>query len=203
MNIRLLHFRFGILAAYRRSWRHLFDRYLLRLIACFGLLLLLGTPSALAGINDDYFDGNIFALYAGNGSLVPPKATLAESFARKKPALLVFFVDDSSDCKQYAIVVNRLQAFYGRAADIMPINVDAIPEKSTFTATEPGYYYEGVVPQTVLLNQNGEVVLNEKGKVEYEKVDDVLREVFDLLPRSESAELKRRTFNEFNTELTK
>jgi hypothetical protein len=29
----------------------------------------------------------------------------------------------------------------------------------------------------------------------------VLREVFDLLPRSESVELKRRTVNEFNTEL--
>ncbi|NBD32643.1 MAG: thioredoxin family protein, partial [Cyanobacteria bacterium] len=29
-------------------------------------------PSAIAGLDDDRYDGNIFALYAGNGSLVPP-----------------------------------------------------------------------------------------------------------------------------------
>ena len=117
------------------------------------------------------------------------------------PALLVFYVDDSSDCKQYAIVVSRLQEYYGRAASLIPISVDAIPVKSTYTPEEPGYYYQGIVPQTVLLNQKGEVVFNGKGQVKFEEVDDVLREVFDLLPRSESVELKRRSFNEFNTEL--
>ncbi|MEQ9353908.1 MAG: thioredoxin family protein, partial [Coleofasciculus chthonoplastes F2-STO-03] len=44
--------------------------------------------------------------------------------------------------------------------------------------------------------------LNERGQVSYEKVDDVFREVFDLLPRSESPELKRRPINEINTELS-
>lgn len=45
------------------------------------------------------------------------------------------------------------------------------------------------------------MIFNEKGQVKYEAVDNVLREVFDLLPPSESIELKRRTFNQFNTEL--
>ena len=57
------------------------------------------------------------------------------------------------------------------------------------------------MPQTVLINQQGEVVINEKGQVPFEKIDDVFREVFDLLPRSESAELKRRIVNEINVEL--
>ena len=166
-------------------------------------MLLLGQQPALAGINDDRFDGNIFALYGGNGSLVPPRVTLAESLKRNKPALLVFYVDDSSDCKQYATVVSNLQAFYGRAANLIPLSIDAIPDKSTYKPEEPGYYYEGVVPQTVLLDKNGKVVLNEKGKVQFEKVDDVFREVFNLLPRAESVELKQRPINEFNTELTR
>ena len=42
---------------------------------------------------------------------------------------------------------------------------------------------------------------DEQGQIPYEEVDDTLREVFDLLPRSESVELKRRSFNEFNYEL--
>jgi len=168
------------------------------LISC---LFLLNIQPALAGINDDRFDGNIFVLYSGNGSLVPPKVSLATSLAKKKPAILVFFVDDSSDCKQYAAVVSQMQAFYGRAANIIPINVDAIVAKPSYKPTEPGYYYENVVPHVVVFNQSGEVVLNEKGQVPYERVDDVLRKVFDLLPRSQSVELKRRVVNEISTEV--
>jgi hypothetical protein len=165
--------------------------------------MLLGTPSALAGLNDDKFDGNIFALYAGDGALIAPRVTLAQSMQQNRPALLVLYVDDSRDCKQYATVVSQLQAPYGRAASFIPINIDSLPLKSKYEPTEPGYYYKGLVPQTVLIDQKGKVVLNETGQLAYERIDDVFREVFDLLPRSESVELKRRTFNEFNTGLTR
>jgi len=37
--------------------------------------------------------------------------------------------------------------------------------------------------------------------VPYEEIDDVLRQAFDLLPRTESEDLTRRAFNEVNTEL--
>ncbi|MBF2073064.1 MAG: thylakoid membrane photosystem I accumulation factor [Synechococcales cyanobacterium C42_A2020_086] len=171
----------------------------------FGLVLacLMGWAApAMAGLNDDHFDGNIFPLYAGSGSLVPPKVTLAEALQRHRPALLVFYIDDSKDCKQYSSVVSRLDGPYGWAADFIPINIDALPVKSNFEPTEPGYYYKGFVPQTVLINQSGKVVLDEKGILTYEQVDDVFREVFDLLPRSESVELRRRQLNEITTELS-
>ena len=155
----------------------------------------------MAGLNDDKYDGNIFVLYAGNGSLVPSRESLADALKQKRPALLVFYLDDSSDCKQYATVVSRLQAPYGRAATFIPINIDSLPLKSKYEPTEPAYYYKGLVPQTVLIDQKGKVVLNETGQLPYERVDDVFRQVFDLLPRSESVELKRRTVNEINTEL--
>lgn len=181
--------------------RQIFSTLLLALVAGLSYLCLIGIPPALAGLNDDRFDGNIFTLYAGNGSLVPPRVPLAESLKRGKPALLVFYLDDSSDCKQYSPTVSQLQAFYGRAADFVPTSVDAIPQKSSYSITEPGYYYDDLVPQTVLLNQSGQVVLNARGKIPFEQLDDVFREVFDLLPRSESVELRRRPINEFNTEL--
>lgn len=186
----------------RHTGKRLVARCLLSLIAIFGCLLLLGTPPALAKLNDDNYDGNVFVLYAGNGSLVPSRVTLAASLKQHKPVLLVFYVDDSRDCKQYATVVSRLQDPYGRAASFIPIDIDSLPPKSTYTPAEPGYYYDGLVPQTVLIDQKGKVVLNETGQVPYERVDDVFRKVFDLLPRSESVELRRRIVNEFNTELT-
>jgi hypothetical protein len=166
------------------------------------LILLTGQPPAFATLTDDRFDGTIFALYAGNGSLVPPKVKLTDSFNRKKPALLVFYTDDSSDSKQYAIVVSNLQEFYGREADFMPISIDSLPSQPSPKITEPGHYYEGFVPQTVILDQSGKVVFNEKGQIPFEKVDDAFRKVFDLLPREKSLPLKRRVVNELNIELS-
>jgi thiol-disulfide isomerase/thioredoxin len=183
------------------SRQRIFSTLLLTLVAGLSCLFLLGLPPALAGLNDDRFDGSIFTLYAGNGSLVPPKVPLAESLKQGKPALLVFYLDDSSDCKQYSPTVSQLQAFYGRAADFIPINVDSVPQKLSYASTEPGYYYDGFVPQTVLFDQSGQIVLNARGKIPFEQIDDVFRKVFNLLPRSESVELKRRSINEFNTEL--
>ena len=185
-----------------KIWKLFRLKSLLALITIITTVLIWGTTPALATINDDNYEGNIFVIYAGNGSLVPPRLSLVESFERQQPALLVFYLDDSSDCKQYAQIVSQIQSYYVNVLSFIPVGVDSIPVKSSYSPTEPGYYYEGFVPQTVLLDQNGQVVFDGKGQLPFESVDDALREVFDLLPRSESVQLKRRTFNEFNSELT-
>lgn len=174
---------------------------------CLCLLLWVGlcgflAPSALAGLDDDHFDGNIFALYAGNGSLIPPKVSLEQSLQQQeKPTLLVLYVEDSRDCKLYASTISTLQSFYGHVANFVPINTDSFALDTQYSPNEPGYYYQGSVPQTVLFDRAGKVKLNQVGQVPLEAVDDAFREVFDLLPRSQSSELKRRSFNEFSAEM--
>ncbi|MGK7894525.1 MAG: thylakoid membrane photosystem I accumulation factor [Xenococcus sp. (in: cyanobacteria)] len=184
------------------SKRHSFIQRIL--IICLVFLSFMACISpAFASIDDDRLDGNIFVVYAGNGSLVPSKITLKDSLNRERPAIIVYYADDSRDCKQYAIVVSRLQEFYGRAATIIPVSIDSIPWKDTYDKNEVGYYYnQKAIPQTVILDQQGKIVFDDYGQVAYERMDDVLRKVFDLLPRSESVELKRRSFNEFNSEIT-
>ena len=162
---------------------------------------LLANPAS-AGIDDDKYDGNVFVLYAGNGSLVPAKTSLADSLKAKKPALLVYYIDDSTDCKKYSTVISQLQAYYGKAASFIPVTVDSLALDKKYTNTEEGYYYKGTVPQTVVIDKAGKVRLDRIGQISFEKMDDTLREVFDLLPRKESVELKRRSFNEFNSELS-
>jgi thiol-disulfide isomerase/thioredoxin len=179
------------------TWRSLTTAILI-----FFCSLLLSHP-ALAGIEDDKYDGNVFVLYAGNGSLVPAKTSLADSLKAKKPALVVFYIDDSSDCKKYSSTISQLQAPYGKAASIIPVTVDSLDLNREYTNTEPGYYYQGVVPQTVVIDKDGKVRLNETGQLSFEKIDDTFREVFNLLPRTESVELKQRSFNEFNSERSK
>jgi hypothetical protein len=176
------------------------------IICAFVVLVLLGgslnlSGAAWASIQDDRFDGNIFALYAGNGSLVPPKVTLAQSLKGERPTILTFYIEDSKDCKQFSARVSQLQAYYGRAVDILPINVDSIPVQTSYTPNELGYYYTGQVPQTIIFNADGEKVLDVIGKASFEQFDDILRGIFNLLPREDSLTLKRRPLNEVNAEL--
>jgi hypothetical protein len=113
----------------------------------------------------------------------------------------LLYVDDSSDCKKFSSVISQLQGPYGRAANFIPIMADSIPVKDSYAPNEPGYYFEGAVPKTIILNGAGETVYEHTGATSYEAIDDALRDVFDLLPRSESVELRRRPINEVNTEL--
>ena len=159
------------------------------------------TLDSSANLNDDHNDGNIFVLYAGNGSLVPAKLSLADAISRKIPTILVYYLDDSRDCKEFSIVVSKLQEYYGRATSIIPVNVDSLPVKQKYQPNEVGYYFKGEIPQTVILDKKGKEIFNANGNTSYELIDDQLRKLFDLLPREESQELKRRSFNEFNTEL--
>ena len=170
-------------------------------LICVVTVLGLWSGGAIAGLHDDDYDGNIFALYAGNGSIVPPKFNLSDSLKQDRPTLLFFYVDDSRDSKEFSPTVSQLQAPYGRVANFVPVAADSIPVKASYEKTEAGYYFEGAVPQTVIFDAQGNIVLNEVGQIPYEKVDDTMRELFDLLPREESLELKRRSFNEVNVEL--
>ena len=77
-----------------------FGRWAIALLSLVLALLWLA-PGAIAGPNDDNFDGNIFALYGGNGSLIPPPVKFSEAYKRSDRAtLLVFYLDDSRDCKR-------------------------------------------------------------------------------------------------------
>jgi hypothetical protein len=178
----------------------LFRGLCLTLIGILTVLSLWGSP-AWAGLDDDDYDGNIFALYAGNGSIVPPRFGLAQSLKQKKPTLLFFYVDDSRDSKRFSSVVSQLQAPYGRATNFVVVAADSIVPKDSYNKDEAGYYFSGSVPQTVVFDAEGKVVINEVGQIAYEKVDDKLRELFNLLPRTESVELRRRPINEVNGEL--
>ncbi len=200
--MRLFSIWSSVCAALRACRRSLVWSLALSLLLTLGWLGLGSTPAG-ASLTDDRFDGNIFPLYAGNGSLVPPRVSLAESLERQRPALLVFYTDDSRDCKQYSIVISRLQAFYGRAVSFIPLSADALdPDPSRYSLQEAGHYYRGLLPQVVVLDGAGKMVLDEAGPVPYEKIDAVLRQVFDLPAAPPEARTQvPRAFNEINSEL--
>lgn len=187
-------------SSHRRSQRQPSERsrssrgFLASLLGFLLLSLLVvqaaGIQPAWAGLTDDRFDGNIFPLYAGNGSLVPPRENLAANLKSSRPTVLMFYVDDSFDCKQNAIVMSQLQAFYTRYLGLLPVTVDSVLPDRDYTPQEEGYYYNGVqVPQWVILKGDGTVALDKVGPANYEELDDVLREIYNLPPRSPDFDL--------------
>lgn len=185
----------------KRAW-HLLKRGCWATLTVTGLCLLLlclglfSTAPATAGMNDDRYDGNIFVIYASNGSLVPPRNSLVESKQQDRPSVLMFYTDDSAECKDNSLVVSQLQAFYRQNVNFMPISVDTLPSGKSYTPDEAPYYYNGsLVPQFVVINPDGDIALDRIGQTPYEVIDDSLREIKNLPPRPEIFPIARPAFS--------
>ena len=167
----------------------------------FGLvmvLLTLATP-VQASLSSDSYDGNIYALYAGNGSLVPPATTLKDSLAAGRTSVLVYYLDDSSTSKTFAPVVSELQRLWGRSIDLMPLTTDGLQDRTPSGSDDPGTYWHGLIPQVVVLDGSGQVRLDESGQVPLDAINQAISDATGLpAPEGVSTTL---SFNELNTEV--
>jgi hypothetical protein len=168
---------------------------------CISAIVLAIASPVYANLKDDRFDGNIFALYGGNGSLVPPKVNLEESLRLGKPAVLAFYIDDSYDCKLYTPVLNDVQAYYGKAVTIIPIAVDSLDlstPKANLSTDNEAYYYRGFVPQTVAIGPDRKVLFDVDGKPSFADIDAALRQVPELSPPAPNAKLRNPVTKQVN-----
>lgn len=163
------------------------------------LVALLSWPlGAWASLDNDRYDGNIFALYAGNGSLVPPRLTLAEALADHRVTLLVFYLDDSSVSKRFAGVVSELQRVWGNSIELMPLVTDPLQGRVDGGPSDPLHYWRGLIPQVVVLGQEGQVVLDAPGQVEIDTIHAALSRATGLPLPPSSSERRMTSFNELN-----
>jgi hypothetical protein len=172
-------------------------RYLGRLIILMVSLVwvgLWGSPAA-ALLTDDRYDGNIFALYGSNGGMIPPRTTLEESQKYGRPALLVYYIDDSRDCKPYAAAIANLQVRYGMGVNVLAYSVDGL---DLGDPQGPGRFYRGYVPQTILFDGKGTPVYESVGNRPLVEVENAIRQLFDL-PPVEPGQLIPQPFNEVQT----
>ncbi len=175
---------------------------------CLLLLTLLPLPwlgfdvrPVQAALNTNSYDGNIYALYAGNGSLVPPRSTLEEAMAAGRPVVIVYYLDDASASKRYAPVVSELQRLWGNAVELMPLATDPLQNRADDGPTDPAHYWSGLVPQVVVLDGSGTVRLNGTGPVELSRINAAISAATGLpLPQAVGQETTM-SFNELNSEV--
>ena len=166
------------------------------IIAALCLMLIVLPAQAIR--ETDSYDGNIFALYAGNGSLVPPAVTLADSQQAGRTSVIVYYLDDSRTSKAFSPAVSELQRLWGNSVDLLPLTTDALQGRSG-DRSDPAHYWHGIIPQVVVINGEGKVLLDEEGQVPLEAINSAISQATGLpAPQGESMSL---SFNELNTEV--
>ncbi len=151
-----------------------------------------------AARNTNSYDGNIFPIYAGNGSLVPPPSTLSDALENNRTSVIVFYLDDSSTSKAFAPVVSALKLLWGPSIDLIPLTTDTLEQQPIEDPQNPFYYWHGSIPQTVVIDGQGNVELDKEGQVPVEEINNAISKATGLDTPSFSITIK--SFNEYSSE---
>lgn len=171
------------------------------LIALWIGLTGLGLQPAAAALTNNTYDGNIYALYAGNGSLVPPRSTLAQAMADHRPAAVIYYLDDDAASKQFSPVVSELQRLWGNRIELIPLVIDPLQNRATEGSTDPATYWNGVIPQVVVFDTDGKVVFNESGLVNVDRINDGVSKATGIPLPEGGTTSTTVSFNELNAEV--
>tara|TARA_Y100001978_G_scaffold113447_1_gene101195 strand:- start:6685 stop:7230 length:546 start_codon:yes stop_codon:yes gene_type:complete len=153
-----------------------------------------------AARNTDSYDGNIFPIYAGNGSIVPPQTNLDEALKNNRISILFFYLDDSSDSKALAPAISGLDLIWRNNIDIIALTTDEIQERE-FNKNEAGYYWNGLIPQTLVLDGKGDIKYNKNGKINLQEINKIIAELSGI--EFDDALFSIESFNEYNSTISK
>jgi len=175
-------------------------------LALFALVLsLLGLAPAVAqaSLTNNNYDGNIYALYAGNGSLVPPRSTLEQALGERRPAVVIYYLDDDTASKQFAPVVSELQRLWGNNIELIPLVTDPLQNRPDQGPTDPAHYWHGRIPQVVVFNPDGKVLLDAEGQVGLDSINDAVSLATGITIPEEFRRSTTVSINELNAEVVR
>jgi len=123
---------------------------------------------------------------------------LQESLKNKRVSVLFFYLDDSSDSKAMAPIISGLDLIWRNNIDIIALTTDELQDKEkSDLRNEPNYYWNGLIPQTIILNSDGEIKYDKNGMINIDELNKVIGELkgIDIEDTTFSVE----SFNEYNS----
>ena len=165
------------------------------------ILLIININPVYSARDTNSYDGNIFPIYAGNGSLVPPQSTLTESLRNNRTSVLVFYLDDNASSKEFAPVVSGIKLLWSSSIDLIPIAIDEIDNLENKKLNDPGFYWSGNIPQVVIIDGDGNVLLDEQGQVSINDINDAISKGTGL--NKPDFDITVKSYNEYNSEPSK
>jgi len=158
---------------------------------------------AAASLTNNTYDGNIYALYAGNGSLVPPRSSLEQALAEHRPAVMVYYLDDDTSSKQFAPAVSELQRLWGNSIELIPLVTDPLQDRPDQGPSDPAHYWHGHIPQVVVFSPEGQVLLDQDGQVPLDTINDAISEATGITIPEEFRRSSTVSINELNAEVVR
>ena len=175
---------------------------LLQLLLGLSVVLLLWVAPVGAVLNTDSYDGNIYALYAGNGSLVPPASTLGDAMDSGRTSVVIYYLDDSAVSKRFAPVVSELQRLWGQNIELIPLTTDGLQGRPASGAKDPATYWNGSIPQVVVIGPDSRLVFDRDGQVPLSEINQAISSATGL-PAPDLGDINQDgSFNEVNVEVT-
>ena len=172
----------------------------IKILILISILIFINSPVNASRTTDSY-DGNIFPIYAGNGSIVPPQTSLKESIENERISILFFYLDDSADSKAVVPIISGLDLLWRNKIDIIALTTDELQGKEFKDIKEEGYYWNGLIPQTVLIDGEGNVKFDKNGLIDIDEINKIIAEIKGIDIEDESFSVK--SFNEYNSIITK
>ena len=90
---------------------------------------------------------------------------------------------------------------WSSSVDLIPLSIDELDNDHQKTIKDPGYYWHGKIPQTVILDGKGNVLLDEEGQVTFDQLNDAITKGTGL--KKPDFDLEVKSFNEYNSEPSK
>ena len=116
--------------------------------------------------------------------------------------MIVYYLDDSAVSKRFAPVVSELQRLWGRSIDLLPLSTDPLQGRESLGARDPATYWSGTIPQVVVIDTDGRVVLDQNGQVPLVAINDAISASTGL-PSPDLGRIDQEgSFNEVNIEVT-
>ena len=174
---------------------------LARLLLSLLLALTLLPAAACAARDTNSYDGNIYALYAGNGSLVPPRSSLAKALEDHRTTVVVYYLDDDAASKQFSAVVSELQRVWLNNIELIPLVTDPLQNRADTGPSDPAHYWSGLIPQVVVFNSEGQVVFDEQGAVSVDAINAAVSQATGIPLPEGGTTSTTESFNELNSEV--
>ena len=164
------------------------------------ILFFLNSPVNASRTTDSY-DGNIFPIYAGNGSIVPPQTSLKESIENERISILFFYLDDSADSKLVVPIISGLDLIWRNNIDIIALTTDELQGREFTNTEEEGYYWNGYIPQTVLIDGEGNIKYDKNGLIDIDEINKIIGDIKGI--ELEDTSFSVESFNEYNSIISK
>ena len=98
-----------------------------------------------------------------------------------------------------APVISGLDLIWRENIDIIALTTDELQnEEKSDLPTEPNFYWNGLIPQTIILDRNGQIKFDKNGMAEFGEMNKIISQTTGI-ETDKNSSFTVEAFNEYNS----